>query len=72
MAATYTQDNTNIGETRTDIHAFSGIRTYVPSVQASEGTSCPRQFKVLNQNISEETEENQGIVARYSYVRSEM
>jgi hypothetical protein len=34
-----TQDNTNTEETRTDIHASSGIRTHDPSVRAGEDIS---------------------------------
>jgi hypothetical protein len=41
-AATYTQNNTNIEQTHTDIHALSEIRTHDPSVRASEDSSCPR------------------------------
>jgi hypothetical protein len=40
--ATYTQNNTNIEQTHTDIHALIGIRTHDPSVQAGEDGSCLR------------------------------
>jgi hypothetical protein len=42
-ASTYTQNNTNrINAHNTDIRALSGIRTYDPSVRASEDSSCLR------------------------------
>jgi hypothetical protein len=37
-----TQDNTDTEETRTDIHASSGIRSHEPSVSAGEEISCLR------------------------------
>jgi hypothetical protein len=37
-----TQDNTNTGERRRDIHASSRIRTHDPSVRAGEDISCFR------------------------------
>jgi hypothetical protein len=36
------QDHTNTEETRTDIHASSGIRTHDPSVRAGEDISWLR------------------------------
>jgi hypothetical protein len=42
-AASYTQNNTNIEYTHTDIHASSGIQTHDPSVGATEVGSCLRQ-----------------------------
>jgi hypothetical protein len=41
-AATYTQENIHIDETRIDMHALNGIRTHHPSVIAGEGISCLR------------------------------
>jgi hypothetical protein len=37
-----TQDSTNTEQRKTVIHALSGIRTYDPSVRASEDSSCFR------------------------------
>jgi hypothetical protein len=37
-----TEDNTNTEETRTDIHASSGIRSHDPSVWGGEDISCLR------------------------------
>jgi hypothetical protein len=41
-ASTYTQNNTNTEKIHTDIHASIEIRTYNPTVRASEDSSCLR------------------------------
>jgi hypothetical protein len=57
-AATYTQGNINIGETRIHVHASSGIRTHDPSVERAKtfhasdrAVIACEKLKVLNKQM---------------------